>query len=103
SKVSINIQGWMISTLSYNLTVGMVFAFVYTQIEKGIKGDNPIKKGLAFGFLIWMIGAVPALMDAFINNPSIHMFLTLNFVTAFVGYPLVGAAIALLGDRYCKD
>ena len=100
--ITINITNWMISTIAYNLMVGFIFAFVYNQISSGVKGDSALAKGLTFGFLIWLIASVPMLVNQVIQNPTIFDFFRLDFISSFVGYPLLGASIAVMGERYCK-
>jgi len=100
--VTIDITAWMMSTIAYNLMVGIIFAFVYNQISSGVKGDNALTKGLTFGFLIWLIASVPMLVTQILQNPSVFDFFRLEFVSSFVGYPLLGASIAVFGERYCK-
>lgn len=99
---TINSMAWMTSTIAYNLMVAFIFAFVYNQIHTGIKGDSAISKGLTFGFLIWLIASLPMFITQVLQNPSVFEFFRLEFVSSFVGYPLLGASIAVLGDRYCK-
>jgi len=101
--ITINVAGWMISIIAYNLMVGIIFAFVYNQVQSGVKGNNALSKGLIFGFLIWLISAVPGLVNQVLQNPACFNFFRLEFISSFVGYPLVGASIAVMGDRYCNS
>ncbi|MFH1429834.1 MAG: hypothetical protein ABIH39_08860 [Candidatus Margulisiibacteriota bacterium] len=103
SNVSIDVTGWMISTLAYNLMVGFLFAFVFNQIQGGLKGDHAITKGLTFGFIALLIGAIPSFVNSFLKAPSLYVFIKLEFITAFVGYPLMGTVMAIVGERYCKE
>jgi len=102
SHARIDITGWMISTLAYNFMIVIIFAFVYNLVEGSLKGDNAVTKGLTLGFIAWLLGSVPSFINNFLQNPALHEFLKLDFITAFVGYPLMGAIIAIIGARYFK-
>ena len=101
-RAMVNITSWMFSTLAYNLMLGLIFTFVYTQVQSALKGPSPVAKGLIYGFLIWMVSGLPSLVSTVIQNPSFYVVMHVEFLTTFVGYPLMGAIIATLSDRYCK-
>ncbi|MFA5928354.1 MAG: hypothetical protein WC838_03535, partial [Candidatus Margulisiibacteriota bacterium] len=73
SKISVNITNWLISVFAFNLMLGLILSFVYSQIYDGIKGTSGLNKGLTFGFLVWILSAVPNLVNSFLITPSLSI------------------------------
>jgi hypothetical protein len=42
----------------FSFITGLIFAGIYTVIEKGIPGKTLIKKGVIYGLLIWLVGGI---------------------------------------------
>ncbi|MFH1429035.1 MAG: hypothetical protein ABIH39_04750 [Candidatus Margulisiibacteriota bacterium] len=97
-----NITGWMISIGAYNLIAGILFTFVYSQVQGGLSGSNPINKGLTFGFFVWLAGNLPSLIHSFILNPSLCSLVQMKLIVTFISYPLAGAFLAFIDTRYLR-
>lgn len=46
-------------SILFGLLGGILFALVYTVIKGGIPAESIAKKGLLYGFLVFLVGAVP--------------------------------------------
>ncbi len=76
-----------------SIVMGLVFSFLYLVLHKGIPGKSPAKKGLLFGFLLWL----PWLVDSFfqyVMRPGPFQFPCL--IAGMILTPLGGMFIALI-------
>jgi hypothetical protein len=83
--------------------VGLILVLVYNAVHKGLEGNNPVTKGLFFGFLVWMLQTLPNVINSFLHNPQFADFIRLELTTGFVAYPLVGIVIAVTFKRYIES
>ena len=44
------------------LAIGIIFAFCYALINKGVPGKNMLSKGTTFGILVWLLGTLPGML-----------------------------------------
>lgn len=102
SKMTFNIKEWILSIACYYIMIGMILVLVYDAIKTGLKGDNPLTKGLLFGILVWMIQTLPNVIHPILQDPTLIEFIKIEFITGFVSYPLVGVLIALIYNRYIE-
>lgn len=102
SNTLLDVKGFLLSILYYKLAVGMTMALVYTAVENGLKANNAVSKGLFFGFLVWMLFSLPQFIINIIDRPTIAFLFEVQFVTELVAYPLAGAAMAKVIERYAK-
>lgn len=102
SNTLLDVKGFLLSILYYKLAVGMTMALVYTAVENGLKANNAVSKGLLFGFLVWMLFSLPQFIINIIDRPTIAFLFEVQFVTELATYPLAGAAMAKVIERYAK-
>jgi predicted tellurium resistance membrane protein TerC len=67
---------WWIILYLLNIVLAIIFAFVFSLIEKGLPGKG-IQRGLAFGIIVWIVGPIPALVT---------MYLMINIATGALVY-----------------
>ena len=56
----------------FSFLVEIILVYTYTIINKAIPGNTIIKKGAAFGLIVWAIGTLPGMVstDAFMRISS---------------------------------
>jgi hypothetical protein len=66
-----------IVSIGFAWIIGMLFVIVYDVIKKGIPGSKGWHKGLFYGFMIFLVGTVPALLMTLllINIPVVLFWL----------------------------
>lgn len=64
---------FFIASLIFSIIGGFLFGLVYALLKSGIPGK---RKGLTYGFLIFLVASIPAAMSIFliINIPSALIF-----------------------------
>ncbi|MHC4608275.1 MAG: hypothetical protein ACYTAF_15300 [Planctomycetota bacterium] len=94
--------GWWIGLIVGNTVLAVFFALVYAVLYPGIPGRG-IRKGLVWGFIVWLIGVVPATFTLWALT---HMAPgTLIYFTSqgFFEYLFYGAAVAVVYGREPTD
>jgi hypothetical protein len=92
----------LLALLLFYISVGLMLALVYVGIEKGIKGSS-LQKGLSYGFVVWLIGVFPGLLSTLFTSKLSYLLVSATYIgliTGFIAYPLTGAAITWILDRY---
>jgi len=72
---------------AFSFITGLIFAGVYTVVEKGVPGKTLVKKGLIYGLLIWLVGGL---------SGSLAMVLLVNLPVDLIGYWTVSGLIVNL-------
>jgi hypothetical protein len=79
-----------------SLAVGIVFAFVYALIQKGIPGGNKLMKGIVFGLCVWAVGIFPGMVATYkfmtVATPAVIYWTILGLVKI----PLEGMIVAAI-------
>jgi hypothetical protein len=87
--------GWWVYLIVGNTLLAVVLALAYAVLYYGIPGQG-IRKGFAFGLIVWLIGVVPATWTlnvlTVVNGWAILYFTT----QAIVEYQVYGAIIAVV-------
>ena len=52
----------MILSNIIGLITSIIFVYVYAVLYKGIPGSSDLKKGINFGFLMWLVGALSGMI-----------------------------------------
>ncbi len=62
---------FVLASLGHGLITSIIFAFVYSMIKGAIPGGTPVRKGLNYGLLIFLIAGVtfPLTLLLLINLP----------------------------------
>jgi hypothetical protein len=90
--------GWWVLLIGGNTLLAIVYALVYAVLYHGIPGTG-LRKGMAFGLIVWLVGVVPAIFTMYILV-NIHPGALLYFLTqALVEHVVYGAAVALVYGR----
>lgn len=76
---------WLISMGAVKILIAVIITFAYSLIYKRIPGDNDIKKGVFFGFLVWLAGILPS---------RALLYMTLNLSGAIVVYWIINDLIS---------
>ncbi len=81
-------------SITFAFIGGLIFAGIYTVIEKGIPGKTVIKKGINYGLLMWLVAGIPFTLSLvlLINLP--YDLIAIWAVTSLIIYLIVGATTA---------
>ncbi|RZN39816.1 MAG: hypothetical protein EFT35_03565 [Methanophagales archaeon ANME-1-THS] len=87
-------------SLSFNIISGILFALVYTVIGSCVPGERFVSRGLMYGFLIFLVGAIPGYFALYllINLPTI--LIALWAVESLLLYLIGGIVVAKLISTY---
>jgi|Deesub1362A_J573_1020465.scaffolds.fasta_scaffold09780_3 hypothetical protein len=86
---------WLIFLLIGNLTLAIIVALVYAILYQGIPGQG-IKKGLMFGFLMWLVGVLAPMFSMYILlkvASEVVIYFTLQGLCEYLIY---GAIISII-------
>ncbi len=63
---------FMVYSLLFSVVSGILIALVYSVVKNSVPGNNPTKKGLKYGVLIFLVGGIPGYLSMLllINLPS---------------------------------
>lgn len=85
---------WLIKFGVIDFLVGILFGLLYSLLE-GVMPGKRIRKGLAYGFVIWMICEFPALFISFLTRPLPYSLMSIWLLSGVVISLLIGLIIAL--------
>lgn len=88
----------MVGSYAGGLIISILFVLVYAVLYKGIPGKG-VKKGLMYGFLVWLVGAVSGLLTS-----PFYMTISVIVVVYWIAQALVVNLIngAIIGAIYKK-
>lgn len=89
---------WMTLFL-LNIILAIIFAWVFAILYKGIPGQG-VRKGLAFGFLAWLIGVLPAMTTLYLVTNIAPLALVYFTVQGLFEWLVYGAVIAAIYREY---
>lgn len=80
--------------------VSAVFlAILYSYIEKGINIKPVWKKGLFFGFLMWIVGSIPAAYDTWLLHSYPDTMILIETINGLIGGLVAGIVLAVAWER----
>ena len=87
-------------SLSFNIISGILFALVYTVIGSCVPGKRFMSRGLMYGFLVFLVGAIPGYLALYllINLPPV--LIALWAVEGLITYLVGGMVVAKLISTY---
>jgi len=87
-------------SLSFNILSGILFALVYTVIGSCVPGKQFMSRGLMYGFLVFLVGAIPGYLALYllINLPT--GLIALWIVESLIIYLIGGMVVAKLISTY---
>lgn len=87
-------------SLTFNIISGILFAFVYTVLGSCVPGKKFIIRGLVYGFLVFLVGAIPGYLATYllINLPP--ELIALWAVESLIIYSIGGMVVAKLISTY---
>lgn len=76
-------------SLFFNFIVGLMYAHVYTMVEKSVRGKSLFDKGIWYGCLLLLIGVIPG---------SLSLYLLIKLPVALIfEWAIEGVVISFLG------
>jgi len=87
-------------SLTFNIISGILFALVYTVIGSCVPGKRFMSRGLMYGFLVFLVGAIPGYLALYllINLPT--GLIALWAVEGLITYLIGGMVVAKLISTY---
>lgn len=87
-------------SIIFNIISGILFAFVYTVLGSCVPGKKFIIRGLMYGFLVFLVGAIPGYLAMYllINLPT--ELIALWAVESLIIYSIGGMVVAKLISTY---
>jgi len=79
-----------------SLVLGIILAFVYALINKGISGKNRLVKGLVFGLCVWAVGILPGMFANYSFMTVATQVVVYLTILSLVQTPLQGLIIAAI-------
>jgi len=93
------ITNWMILMLIGGLISTVFVAFLYSYTEKGIGIKSTWKKGLFFGFLLWLVYKVPSSYYIWLMYSIPNILNVIETINGLVGSIVAGIVMAILFER----
>lgn len=81
--------------LLMNITLAVVFAWVFALLYRGVPGTG-IRKGIIFGLLAWLIGVIPPMTTLYLMTriaPGALLYFTIQGLFEWLVYGLVMSVI----------
>jgi hypothetical protein len=79
-----------------SLVLGIILAYVYALIQKGVPGGNKFMKGLVFGLCVWAVGTLPGMLVTHRFMIVARTFVIYWTIHALIKIPLDGLIIATI-------
>ncbi|ODS35275.1 MAG: hypothetical protein A7316_01915 [Candidatus Altiarchaeales archaeon WOR_SM1_86-2] len=86
---------WMGYLFTGNLMMGLLMAVVYSYLQKALSG-NAIKKGAAFGVLVWLAGSLPQFIGLYLTVAMSDALLLSWIIQYLISNVAAGISIAYL-------
>jgi hypothetical protein len=71
----------------FALITGTIFAFIYLTIMKAVPGKTKLQKGLAYGFILFLVTGIPSFLS---------LYLLINLPTVLIIYWLIENLVIFL-------
>ena len=85
---------------AYPFAVGLFAALFYEQVRSSFPGNRPFKKGIHYGFMLWLVTGIPAFIVNYssftFSLPMILSWTISGLITLLLG----GMAIAWIYERH---
>lgn len=70
--------------------MSLMLAWVWTKVKGVISADTDLKKGLQFGFIVWMTATLPGMLISYASFPISLLMITNWTVSALVELICIG-------------
>lgn len=87
---------WLMQILLGNFSSGLIYALMFTVLQRGIPGRG-VTKGFFLGLLLWAI-TVPPLLITYSTNLDVRLILSW-LLAGLVATPLACIAVVLIYER----
>ena len=74
-------------SILFALITGVIFAFIYLTIMKAVPGKTKLQKGLAYGFILFLVNGIPGFLS---------LYLIVNLPTVLIIYWLIENLVIFL-------
>jgi len=93
------IVNWMILMLFGGLFSTVFLAMLYDYAEKGIFASRPWKKGIFFGFLVWLVYKIPMSYYIWLMYKVPDILNIIETFNGLIGSLVVGYVLAILHEK----
>ncbi|MBI4722346.1 MAG: hypothetical protein HY769_05000 [Candidatus Stahlbacteria bacterium] len=94
TTISMSLNWWIFLILG-NTVLAIALALVYAILFNGIPGQG-VKKGMTFGFLVWIVGVLPAMFSMYVLVKIATGALFYFATQGLLEYLIYGAVISLI-------
>ena len=82
-------------SIAFGFVVGLIYSYIYSKVSDFMKAPTVVKKGLKFGFAIFLIAGIPFFFTMYLLiNLPLGLLLYWLFIDGLLTYLLGGLAIA---------
>ena len=74
-------------SILFAVITGAIFAFIYLTIMKAVPGKTKLQKGLAYGFILFLVNGIPGFLS---------LYLIVNLPTVLIIYWLIENLVIFL-------
>ena len=82
-------------SLGFAFIIGLIYSYIYSRINKIFKIKSAVKKGLKYGFAIFLIAGIPFFLTTFLLiNLPLSLLIYWLIIDGLLTYLIGGIAIA---------
>lgn len=93
---------WLIQTGIIDLIVGILFGLLYGLLVNALPGTI-LKKGIGYGFIIWIISELPGLLIASMTGMLEILLIALWGIAGLISSLVMGIGIVFIYDGVLKQ
>lgn len=93
---------WLLQTALTDLIVGILFGLLFVLLINALPGTK-IKRGLGYGFVMWVISELPSLLTAYTTRMIDLGLITLWGIAGLISSFVIGMGIVFIYDLMLKQ